>query len=356
MRKTVIGLLATALVFAVAACWALRKEPAARSLLVIPAPAKDRESLPEPELTSGGRGFQVGQSDPAVEKPGTMDAVGPSKITDERRDQVRQLIRQIRPEQTKTAIEVWVDEFGHMGDDDISFLITQSAMLSNFGDVGASSNELTSGVLAEQSGLIPSATPADTVRTDSRFDTARMNLKNTMTVGYRDHLNFNVLSAGENANPQQISLRRLTSGEAFETGDPLHLALRTPGLVFFQLADGRLTRNGMFSRMNDGRLGLQARDGFVALQNSPVLPTDQWCVIQSDGRVFDEDVRSQIGSIQVVKVECADQLTTEDGVYFRTREPVEVAEQFELLVGALELSNVDVDRNRHVLNALQHHR
>jgi len=173
-----------------------------------------------------------------------------------------------------------------------------------------------------------------------------------MTVGYRDRLDFTVISAVPNSDSQRISMTRLTCGDVFVTGDPLHVALRTAGLVFFQLADGRLTRNGMFVRTDDGRLGLKAGDGFVAMQNSPVFPPDIQCTIADDGRILERDSSQSFGTIRVVTADRADQLSTNDGVYFTTSSEVRLAEDFELQSGAFELSNVDVKHNQQILETL----
>ena len=125
--------------------------------------------------------------------------------------------------------------------------------------------------------------------------------------------------------------------------------------MFFQLIDGRLTRNGMFARMNDGRLGLQAGDSYVALQDSPVVSGHLSCEILSDGHVIAGGNRNPIGRIRVVSVERGDQLTTDDGVYFRADKAVKRTEDFILQPGAVELSNVNVNQNRQILSALHSH-
>jgi len=349
MNKAVIGLVSTALAFSVVSLWVLRTEPTIGPLLAVPTPAEHADSSPEQDEASSDREFQHRQHETSAVASEKPESATVTQLTEKRREHVRQLVRQLRPQHSEPAIEVWVEEFGNLSDDEISFLLNQSAM---FGEMGIAS--ITSSATSVELPVVaPAPALSDAQMRDPRGETARTNLKNSMTIGYRDQLELNFLSAGETPTPQRVSLRRLTSGDVFGTNDPLHVALRTPGLVFFQLADGRLTRNGMFARMDDGHLGLQAGDAYVALQDSPVVPDHLRCEILSDGHVIAAGDSNPIGRIRVVSVERGDQLTTEDGVYFRTDEDVKRAEQFVLQPGALELSNVNVNQNRQVLSALQ---
>lgn len=355
MNHPAIRLGALALAFSVVGIWALRSEPTAGPLLVVPGPASDANSVPEQQFTSGDPGHPHGPFDddaetsPVESEP--RDPAELSETTDRRRHHVRQLIRRLRPQQPAPAIEVWVEQFGHLSDDDISFLINQSTLSGEAGSADA----VFSASHIELPGAIPGGSPsvAETSGSDPRLDVVRTNLANTMTVGYRDQLVLNVLSAGDTPDPRQCSLWRLSAGEALQTYDPLHVALRTPGRLFFQLADGRLTRNGMFSRLDNGQLGLPAGETFVALRDSPVLPAGLHAEILPDGHVMADGHSHPLGRVRVVSVSRGDELSSGDGVYFRTRGTVQPAQQFELQSGAVELSNVDAGRNRQVLRALR---
>ena len=349
MTRAVIGLAATALVFSVVSFWILRTEPTIGPLLAVPTPVESAVESRERKTTSNDREFRHRGNDAEAAPPALPESAALAQLTEKRREQVRQLVRQLRPQQSDPAIEVWVEEFGHLNDDEIAFLLNQSTLF-----VGAGTARTESSAAPDELPVVAPGLRDDRGR-DPRGATARMNLRNSMTIGYRDRLELTVLSAGETPDPQRVSLRRFTSGEAFETNDPLHVALQTPGLVFFQLADGRLTRNGMFARMDDGHLGLKAGDNSVALRDSPVVSDHHRCEILSDGHVMVAGNSNPVGRIRVVSVEHGDWLTTEDGVYFRTKEDAKPAEQFVLQPRAVELSNVNVELNRHVLNALQSH-
>ncbi|MCH2201991.1 MAG: hypothetical protein MK102_08470 [Fuerstiella sp.] len=347
MNNAGIRLIAIVLAFTVVAIWSLRTDLANSPLLAIPGSTNDSpsstaaSSLDESDHKVDS--FRVGADEPAV-----IEHSNSQQVSQKRREHVRQLIRGLRPQESAAAIEVWVDEFEHTSDDEIIFLMNQSGRL---GSIIVS--PLSSSMVTSKTGLAP--LPSDEAGSrDLQIHSVRTNLDNIMTVGYRERLDITVISAVPSSDSQRISMRRLTCGNVFMTGDPLHVALRTAGLVFFQLADGRLTRNGMFVRTNDGRLGLKAGDGFVAIQDSPIFPADVQCSIAGDGRILDRGSSRSFGEIRVVTADRADELSTNDGVYFTTSSEVRPAENFELQSEAFELSNVDVKHNQQILESLNH--
>ena len=347
MNKALALLTVIMLGFAVAVSWTLQSGPLDDPLSATVPPVDNTALSQQPVLTWGNGESRSDAHESSTDETEDIDSAERLRITEQRREQVRELIHRLRPQQDESTVAVWVDEFAHLSSDEIRFLIQQTGIPgSEAGRRGDSPGVevLTSETHLELSGR---SSHAETVGLkEPRIETARTNLRNMMTVGYRDLLDLRVLSAGTTANPLRISLRRMTVGQAIETGDPLHVALQTPGLVFFHLEDGRLTRNGMFARMHHGRLGLRAGDGFVPLQDSPVLPVGLRCTILSDGRVTDADTSRQIGKIRVVMADRSDQLTTEDGVYFHCDADVRLAEHFSLQPRAVELGNVDPRINR----------
>lgn len=329
MSKAAIGLTVTAIVFVVAAFVILRVEPAVRPLLAIAPPADDAISVE-----------QVFHAiEPAV----------PAPVSDERREQVRQLLRHLKPKQSESTIEVWVDEFCEMSDDEISFLVTQSGMLAGVSGGSVLSDSIPGGLgLKMETELNHRNVAAGQEERQSAI--ARHNFKNIMTIGHRGQVELTVVPADKKADPEQIAIYRLSCGDVVVTGNRLHIALRTPGAVFFQLSDGRLTRNGRFTRLATGKLGLAGGGESVALQDSPTLPADEFWSISRDGRVLvGGDSANSLGKIRVVRVTQPEQLTSEDGVYFRTESSVISVEDVQLQAEALELSNVDVIRNQQLL-------
>jgi flagellar basal body rod protein FlgF len=344
MNRAAIGLAAAAPVFVVVAFVILRVEPAAGPLLAIAPPADDAPAF---TAESGRRSI-----DEAIVAEQEFDAIEPAAaapVSEERREQVGQLLRRLKPKQPESAIEIWVDEFCEMSDDDISFLIAQSGMLAGVSGGSVLSESTRGGFgLEMETGLDGPNVEAGQVERQSEI--ARHNLRNTMTIGHRGQVELTVVPADETADPEQIAMYRLSCGDVIVTGNRLHIALRTPGAVFFQLSDGRLTRNGRFTRLENGKLGLAGRGESVALQDSPIVPSDESWTISEDGRVVvDSNSAESLGEIRVVRVTRPEQLTSTDGVYFRAESSVISAEDVQLQAEALELSNVDVFRNQRLL-------
>ena len=345
MNRTLIGVLATALALIVVALGILRTEPVVGPVLAIASPPQETAS----EVSTDPEDFQPDAIAATVPDSTTAEAVASAPIAKERSEQVRQLIRKLKPRQTKSAIDVWVKEFEHMGDDEIVFLMQQSTTLGSSNGLDVLSSFESDGLISEPTFELPPLNSPIRPKNLPVADVLRRNLQNTSTIGYRERLELKVLSAGRSADPVQVSLYQMNCGELILTGNPLHLALRNSGPVFFPLADGRLTRNGLFVRMDNGQLGLQAGEDSIALQDSPRLPSIEHWTISSDGQVFDGG-NEPIGTIAVVRVAKAEMLTTEDGVYFRTEAGVTPVDDFLLETGALELSNVDILRNRERLD------
>ena len=346
MNRAAIGLTATALVFVVVAFVFLRVEPAAGPLLAIAPPVNETPASPQ-DFTSENDARRDDEAIPAEQDFETIELADSAPVSEERRKQVRQLLRRLKPNQPESAIEVWVDEFCEMSDDDISFLVTQSGMVTGVSGGSVLSESGLGGFgLEMETGLDASNAAADQVKRQSKI--ALHNLQNTMTIGHRGQLELTLIPADETAAPEQIVMHGLSCGDVIVTGNRLHLALRTSGAVFFQLSDGRLTRNGRFTRLQNGELGLAGNGVSVALQDSPNVPSDESWTISEDGVVVG-DGGEMLGRIRVVRVPRPEQLTSEDGVYFRAKSGVVPVEDIQLQTQALELSNVDVLRNRQLL-------
>lgn len=351
MRGFVVGTLAATLALAVVGLWALRTEPVG-PLLALPTPDRPVESQPndEPEFASESLFLPLDMETSDQNPPHTAISV----VSEDRRQHVRKLLQKLRPQHDPDAIDVWVEQFANMADEEITFLMTQSESMTGVPGITPLSSGLQSDLFEPATSSEHSLSPEDSDARrwpESGADTARQNLRNSMTVGYRDQLAINIVSAGLPTTTEQLTLPRLTCGPLLNTGDPLHLALETPGLVFFLLEDGRLTRNGSFCRMEDGRLGLKASPGYVALHESPILSEDTVYSISSNGQVVARGADQPVGTIHVVTV-AAGKLTSDDGVYFRTTGDVSPATEFQLKSTALELSNVDVEHNNRLLDAI----
>ncbi len=274
------------------------------------------------------------------------------RIGKERRDHVRRIIKKVRPEADEDAIDIWVEEFASLPDGNIEFLVSQSSLLKGgielpaiLGDSVDGSNN-SSEPEASQSPtelMIQPATLSGSAKSD---EVITRNLKNVMTIGYREELELKAASVSTTSGLTRLPVFHHGTGPSVVTGSPFHLAIQTAGSVFFQLEDGRLTRNGMFSRLSDGRIGITDGSSEVALKDAPVVKSPAGIQIRPDGIVLEAERR--IGRIAIVAVLQPELLNSQDGVYFEAKGEVGAATEVELRVGALELSNVDVPRNRYL--------
>jgi len=304
--------------------------------------------------------------------------VGPELSADEppsnnpRRAHVKALIMKGLPDTDPEIVDVWVDAWQDLGDDEIRFLMEQKRQgggtLSDFpllaptpdadwlnmddGGVGLS-NPLIS-PLAPSDGLLNSRYGSEPLQRLSAI--ACVNLENIMTVGYRSRREVRVLAPGGTGESQSSLLPGLELGPRIATGDPLHFAILLDGPVFFELDNGTLTRNGMFERLSDGRLGLSVGSDSVALKESPIvpadMPTDSLRLLEGKPSVGD-DLRQIMRNIRIVRAGRLTDLRTRDGVYFTSNAQVEPVESEQLLPGHLELGNVDVEEALKLLKLVE---
>jgi flagellar basal body rod protein FlgF len=273
-------------------------------------------------------------------------------VSQERREHVRHIIERIRPNADPDTIDIWVEQFASLPDGNIEFLVTQSSLLKGDSQLpsilgGAFESTLDSSeARTSQSSTDVMIQPAANRSLIESDDVVSRNLANVMTVGYREELELKAASASAVPGLRRLAMFQHGTGPSVVTGSSLHLAIQTPGAVFFQLEDGRLTRNGMFERLDDGRIGITDGDSVVALKESPVIGSLERVRIEADGTVFEGE--RPVGVISVGTVQQPELLSTDDGVYFKTDAEVAMATEIELLAGSLELSNVDVPRNRYL--------
>jgi|GEM_PF-6742414 len=316
-------------------------------------------SNPSLQLVSGQAGIRLptpgrGSEDPQEVLPELKGAPTPEAptVSKERREHVRRIIQRIRPNADPDTVDIWIEQFASLPDGNIEFLVSQSSLLkgaSSLPSILGASSEWSSGLsvsdstLASDDLMIQPATMSGTAKSHSIVS---RNLANAMTVGYREELELKAASASVVSGLKRFAIFHHGTGPTVVTGGPLHLAIQTPGAVFFQLEDGRLTRNGMFSRLSDGRIGITEGSSVVALKDSPIVKTQADIEIRPDGTVIEAGKR--IGRIAFATVQQPERLASTDGVYFRTKANVVTATEVELQSGALELSNVDVPRNRYL--------
>ena len=284
-------------------------------------------------------------------------------LSERRRQHVRQLIQSLLPQKEIAGLDIWVDEFADLPDDEIRFMVTQSSILQQDSLLPALPGQLDGTGFGSQPMIhfdspnrIPMGRSADihhdnTGEGDAAARVALQNLRSTMTVGYREQLRLNIASAGKRAGLTPMTVHSMAVGEVVTTGNPLHLAIRTAGAVFFLLDNGQLTRNGSFQRNVAGQLGLTSEDEFIPLSDSPLVPDAADWRVDRGGQVVLKSDSTVLGSITTVQVTDPTLLTTEDGVYFRIDSATTVLADAELLRGQLELSNVDVARNRNLIEA-----
>ena len=291
----------------------------------------------------------------------TSDAsvVLPGEILGQRCSRVRDIIRESLPTAESPVVDVLADEYANLSDDEIIFLLSQQKTI---GSLLAPSGGMFSRSAFPDGGREAEVSEAATFLGDTEPPSTAMvhiaqeNLRNVDTVGYRSRVPFAVVSPADMTQRVQSELRDLHSGRHLLTGDPLHVAIQTPGPIFFQLEDGRLTRNGMFCRLSDGRIGLRTGDDAIALMDSPVIPADG-TVVRIDA-VSGEVIAGQAGgtthcgTIRIVTVSQPSELSTTDGVYFSAPAAAVSAQEVAVQTGTVELSNVDVQSNRRLLEAV----
>ena len=280
--------------------------------------------------------------------PGKLHGV--PAVSESRQQRVRELVRNALPTADPSIVDVLTEEYAELSDDTVTFLLSQQKTAGS--GVIIPSALIFDRSFGDETPVDSTGPPTspDPVRTDVGIEsTARANLKNTDTVGYRSLVPLSVVSPGYGSEAERSELRNFACGRFLITGDPIHLAIQTPGLHFFQLEDGRLTRNGLFARLPGGQVGLRFPNVTVALMDAPLIPVDttslkvdatSWTVYAGPA-----DAQTPCGAIRIVTVTDPLRLDTVDGVYFRTSSRVELATGVNVRSGVLELSNVNIDMN-----------
>jgi len=183
------------------------------------------------------------------------------------------------------------------------------------------------------------------------------NLANISTHGFKQELNvFRALPVvGEGAKTRAFVLETtprtdFSSGTVQQTGRPLDVALRGPGWIAVQDANGQeaYTRMGHLQISQNGIM--QTTNGLNVLGDSgPVaVPPDQELLIGKDGTVSTVPIGQNLnavaiaGRIKLVNPAETDLVRGEDGLFRqKSGQPAEVDANVTLISGALESSNVN---------------
>jgi flagellar basal-body rod protein FlgF len=130
-------------------------------------------------------------------------------------------------------------------------------------------------------------------------------------------------------------------GSLTHTGNPFDLALTGDGFFTVDTPRGpRLTRDGRFTPMPDGKLADGAGNPLLGTNGQPIQlsPQDTRVTISGDGTVSSEN--GQLGRIGVVRPEDPMRLTAEGGTLLDAKSATVVVEAPGLVQGAMENSNV----------------
>ena len=183
------------------------------------------------------------------------------------------------------------------------------------------------------------------------------NLANVATHGFRQELNvFRALPVvGEGAKTRAFVLETtprsdFTQGALQQTGRELDVALRGPGWIAVQGADGReaYTRAGHLQVSQNGVL--QTTNGLSVLGDAgPItVPPDQRVLVGKDGTISTVPVGQNLNAVAIVgriKLTNPDETTLargDDGLFRQNNGQPAVADAAVTLVsGALESSNVN---------------
>ena len=183
------------------------------------------------------------------------------------------------------------------------------------------------------------------------------NLANVSTHGFKQELNvFRALPVvGEGAKTRAFVLETtprtdFTSGTIQQTGRALDVALRGPGWIAVQDANGQeaYTRMGHFQVNQNGVM--QTTNGLNVLGDGGTLsvPPDQDILIARDGTVSTVPIGQGLnavaiaGRIKLVNPTETDLVRGEDGLFRqKSGQPAQADANVTLISGALETSNVN---------------
>ena len=183
------------------------------------------------------------------------------------------------------------------------------------------------------------------------------NLANASTHGFRQELNvFRALPVvGEGAKTRAFVLETtprtdFTQGVLQQTDRPLDVALRGPGWIPVQGADGQeaYTRMGHLQVSQNGIL--QTTNGLTVLGDAgPItVPPDQDILIGKDGTIStvpvgrDLNAVTIVGRLKLTNPNEADLVRGDDGLFrLKSGQPAPADANVTLVAGALETSNVN---------------
>jgi flagellar basal-body rod protein FlgF len=183
------------------------------------------------------------------------------------------------------------------------------------------------------------------------------NLANVATHGFRQELNvFRALPVvGEGAKTRAFVLEttprtNFSQGVIQQTERPLDVALRGPGWIAVQGADGKeaYTRMGHLQVSQNGML--QTTNGLNVLgDGGPVtVPPDQDILIGKDGTISTVPIGQNLNAVAIVgRIKLTNPAETDlvrgdDGLFrLKSGQPAEADANVTLVAGALETSNVN---------------
>ena len=181
-----------------------------------------------------------------------------------------------------------------------------------------------------------------------------MNLANINTPGFQasrvkfsDWLSTQQTPAALNGERQiaytqdRATWRDATPGTLTTTGNPFDLALRDGGYFTVATPNGpRLTRDGRFGPLPDGRIGDAAGNALLDVNGKPIQtsPTDTNIVITGDGAISSEN--GQLGRIGVIKPDDPMKLQAEGATLLKADTPTSQVAHPGVVQGAIEGSNV----------------
>lgn len=183
------------------------------------------------------------------------------------------------------------------------------------------------------------------------------NLANVATHGFRQELNvFRALPVvGEGAKTRAFVLETtprtdFTQGVLQQTERPLDVALRGPGFIAVQGADGKeaYTRMGHLQVSQNGIL--QTTNGLNVLGDGGqiTVPPDQDLLIGKDGTISTVPIGQNLNAVAIVgRIKLTNPAETDltrgdDGLFrLKSGQPAEADANVTLVAGALESSNVN---------------